>query len=219
MTAKSWNIIGIIAAALVIVVAAVLFVTRPWEAPTTSADGGATTAADTLDESTHVLDDAGEGAPVVVEFLDFECPSCSLVYPEMEEMRAQYAGEVTFAVRYFPLAAHQNAFPAALAAEAAAEQGEFEAMYQRLFETHDDWVGTEDAAAEFRTFAEDLGLDMDAYDAAVASEATADRVQLDYEAGIELGVQSTPTIYIDGQMLELQQLSDIEAGIQAALDE
>lgn len=217
MTAKTWNILGIVAAALVIVVVAVLMVTRPWEAPSAAAPEGEVTAADTLAADTHVLDDAGEGAPVVVEFLDFECPSCALVYPTMEDLRAEYEGEVTFAVRYFPLGVHQNAFPAAIAAEAAAQQGQFEAMYQRLFETHTDWAGTDDAAEAFRGFAEDLGLDMEAYDAAVADPATGDRVQADYDAGVALGVESTPTIYIDGEQLELEQLTDIQDGIEAAL--
>lgn len=218
MTAKTWNILGIVAAALVIVVVTVLLVTRPWEQGAASPQAsGQLTAADTLDETTHVLDDAGDGAPVVVEFLDFECPSCNLVFPTMEEMREQYEGDVTFAIRYFPLSSHQNAFPAALAAEAAAQQGQFEAMYQRLFETHTDWAGTEDAAATFRELAEELGLDMDAYDAAIVDAATGDRVQADYDAGVALGVQSTPTIFIDGEMLELTNVDDIEAGIEAAL--
>lgn len=218
MTAKTWNILGIVAAAVVIVGITIALVVRPWEQAGTAAEpAGDVSAADTLAADTHILDDAGEGAPVVVEFLDFECPSCALVYPTMETLRAEYSGEVTFAVRYFPLASHQNAFPAALAAEAAAQQGEFEAMYQRLFETHSDWAGTDDAAETFRGFAEDLGLDMDAYDAAVADPATGDRIEADYEAGVALGVQSTPTIYIDGQQLELSHVDDIEAGIEAAL--
>ncbi|QCR19151.1 DsbA family protein [Agrococcus sp. SGAir0287] len=217
MTAKTWNILGIVAAAVVIVGITIALVVRPWEQPGAAGPDGDVTAADTLDATTHVLDDAGEGAPVVVEFLDFECPSCALVYPEMESLRAEHAGEVTFAVRYFPLASHQNAFPAALAAEAAAQQGEFEAMYQRLFETHSDWAGTDDAAATFRGFAEELGLDMAAYDAAIADPATGDRIEADYEAGVALGVQSTPTIFIDGQRLELSHVDDIGAGIDAAL--
>ncbi|MFC7430464.1 MULTISPECIES: DsbA family protein [unclassified Agrococcus] len=217
MTAKTWNILGIVAAALVIVVVAVLLVTRPWEASTAAAPEGEVTAADTLAEDTHILDDAGEGAPVVVEFLDFECPSCALIHPTMEDLRAEHEGDVTFAVRYFPLGVHQNAFPAAIAAEAAAQQGEFEAMYQRLFETHTDWAGTDGAAETFRGFAEELGLDMDAYDAAVADPATGDRVQADYDAGVALGVESTPSIFVDGEPLELQQLSDIDDAIEAAL--
>ena len=135
----------------------------------------------------------------------------------MESLRAEYAGEVTFAVRYFPLASHQNAFPAALAAEAAAQQGRFEDMYQRLFETHSDWAGTDDAPEAFRGFAEDLGLDMAAYDAAIADPATGDRIEADYEAGVALGVESTPTIFIDGQRLDLSHVDDIGAGIEAAL--
>ncbi|HET8868099.1 MAG TPA: DsbA family protein, partial [Agrococcus sp.] len=80
-------------------------------------------------------------------------------------------------------------------------------------------AGTEDAAATFRGYAEELGLDMAAYDEAVASEATADRIALDYRAGVELGVQSTPTFFVDGEMVELQSLDDVEAAIEAALAE
>jgi protein-disulfide isomerase len=109
--------------------------------------------------------------------------------------------------------------PAALAAEAAAQQGSFDEMYQQLFLTHTEWAGTDEAAATFRTMAEDLGLDMAAYDAAIEDPATLDRIEVDYTAGVGLGVESTPTIFIDGERLDLQSVDDIEAGIQAALED
>lgn len=204
--------IAAVVGAFVVIIAVALLVVRPWESAQPQAAGPSLIA-----ESTHVLDDAGEGAPEVVEFFDYECPSCGAFHPIVEDLRAQYEGQVTFAVRYFPLSMHPNAVPAAAAAEAAAQQGEFEAMHARIFETQQEWSGTDTAAAAFRGFAEELGLDMAAYDAAVAAEATADRIALDYEAGVAAGVQSTPTFFVDGQQVELQNFADVEAAIEAAL--
>lgn len=208
--------IASIVGAIVLIVAVALLVVRPWESAAPQA-GGSESSVSAIDETTHVLDDAGEGAPVVVEFFDYECPSCGQFHPIVEELRAQYEGQVTFAVRYFPLEMHPNAVPAAAAAEAAAQQGQFEAMHSRIFETQAEWAGTQDAAATFRGYAEELGLDLAAYDEAVASEATADRIAHDYRAGVELGVQSTPTFFVDGEMVDLQNYDDVETAIEAAL--
>lgn len=215
MSKNAITSIAAVVGAFVLIVAVALLVVRPWES------SQAEPAADVqlIEESTHVLDDAGEGAPEVVEFFDYECPSCGAFHPIVEDLRAKYEGRVTFAVRYFPLEIHPNAVPAAAAAEAAAQQGEFEAMHSRIFETQGEWAGTEDAPATFRGFAEELGLDLAAYDEAVTSEATADRIALDYNAGVAAGVQSTPTFFIDGEQLELQNFDDVEAAIEAALAE
>ncbi len=206
--------IAAVVGAIVLIVAVALLVVRPWEG---SRSGAAD--AELVDERTHVLQDAGEGAPVVVEFFDYECPACAQFHPIVEELRAQHEGEVTFAVRYFPLSAHPNAVPAAAAAEAASQQGEFEAMHDRLFETQDAWAGSPDAAATFRGYAEELGLDLAAYDEAVAAESTADRIALDVDAGVAAGVRSTPTFFVDGEQLELRDYSDLATAIDAALAE
>lgn len=202
--------------ALVLIVAVALAVVRPWE----SSGGQAEAAAVPLvDESTHVLDDAGDGAPVVVEFFDYECPACGQFHPVVEDLRERYDGQITFAVRYFPLPSHPNAVPAALAAEAAAQQDEFEAMHALLFERQDQWAGTDDAAATFRGYADELGLDLDAYDAAIADPATLERIQRDRDAAVALGAPSTPTFFVDGELVELRDFDDVEAAIQAALAE
>lgn len=227
MRPKAPLVIAILAAALVVVAGVVLAVVQPWQvAPVTPAATGTTDQVGpaappaVLDATTYVLDDAGPDAPVVVEFLDFECEACGAVYPTMEELREQYDGEVTFAIRYFPLPGHFNSRNAAHAAEAAAQQGQLEAMYSMLFETQAEWGEAQTSEAErFRGYAEQLGLDMAAYDTAVVSEETAARVELDFQAGVALGVQSTPTIFIDGEALDLVRITDIEAGIETALAE
>ncbi|MDX2377579.1 thioredoxin domain-containing protein [Microbacterium sp. LRZ72] len=168
--------------------------------------------------NSHVLDDGGDGAVTVVEFLDFECEACGAFYPVVEDLRNQFAGEITYIVRYFPLPGHTNSTNAALAAQAAAEQGQFEEMYHRLFETQAEWGEAQESRAEvFRGFAEELGLDMAAYDAAVADPATLARVEADFTEGQALGVGSTPTFFVDGELLELQKWNDLEDAIRQAV--
>lgn len=172
----------------------------------------------TVRTDSHVLDQGGDGAVTVVEFLDFECEACGAFYPIVEELRAQYDGDITYVVRYFPLPGHINSTQAALAAEAAAQQDRFEDMYHRLFETQAQWgensVETPDV---FRGFAEELGLDLAAYDAAIVDPATLARVQADKRDGDELGVRSTPSFFIDGQAATLQAWDDLEKAIAAAV--
>ncbi len=168
----------------------------------------------------HVLDDGGTDTVTVVEFLDFECEACGAYYPVVEELRDKYAGRITYAVRYFPLPGHLNSTHAVVAAEAAAQQGRFEDMYHRLFETQSEWgEAQESRAALFRDYAAQLGLDMAAYDATVADPVTEERVRSDFEEGRALGVSSTPTFFVDGKPLTIERWNDLEAAIQAALSD
>lgn len=168
----------------------------------------------------HYIDEVGPDAVTVVEFLDFECEACAYFHPFVEELRAVYDGEINYVVRYFPLPVHLNGMDAAIAAEAAAQQGEFEGMYQRLFETQGEWGNGAAPAPQtdfFRELAVDLGLDMDAYDATVADPATTARIDADFDAGVELGVSSTPTFFVNDQPVAIKKLEDLPAAIDAAL--
>lgn len=208
-----------VAVAALLVLAAIIYalVNRSLAAPPEGGAGPGTLSV--VRESSHVLDDGGPEAVTVVEFLDFECEACGAFYPIVEDLRGQYAGEITYVVRYFPLPGHFNSKNAAIAAEAAAGQDRFEDMYHRLFETQAEWGEAQESRADlFRSFAEELGLDMAAYDAAVADPATAERVELDFNEGRALGVGSTPTFFVDGELQELQEWGDLEAAIQAAVN-
>lgn len=170
-----------------------------------------------LREESHVLEDGGPDAVTVVEFLDFECEACGAFYPVVEELRQKYDGQITYAVRYFPLPGHVNSMNAALAAEAAAQQGEFEAMYRRLFETQGEWgEGAGADPAPFRALAEEIGLDLAAYDKAVQDPATSERVRRDKSEGTFLGVKGTPTFFVDGKMVALEEPDDLEKAIVEA---
>lgn len=222
--AFNWRPILISAGIVVaLVVAAIIYVVINSQGPTAPSaevpDGQTAPPPAVVDASSHILDDGGEGAVEVVEFLDFECEACGMFYPIVEELRVKYAGEITYVVRYFPLPGHFNSQNAALAAEAAAQQDRLEEMYSRLFETQTEWGEAQESRADlFRGFAEEIGLNMAAYDAAIADPATLERVEFDFNAGQELGVNSTPTFFLEGEQVDLQQLDDLENAIEAAVN-
>ncbi|AJK70140.1 DsbA family protein [Corynebacterium marinum] len=210
----------IVWALLAVVVIAGIVAFLLGRADSTSAPAPETVASDAglvVRDNSRVLSQAPNEKAVLVEFLDFECEACRAAYPFVEDLRAEYSDSVTFIHRYFPLPGHRNSLPAAVAVEAAGQQGQYEAMYHRMFETQSEWgESSEDNSAVFRGFAEDLGLDMAAYDAAVADPATEERVQLDVADGKALGVPGTPTFFLDGQLLTPDSLEQFRAEVDAA---
>jgi protein-disulfide isomerase len=162
--------------------------------------------AEPLRTSSHRLTRPTRSELTVVEFLDFECETCGAVYPSMERLKKEYGDRVTFVARYFPMPGHRNGDLAARTAEAAARQGRFEDMYDKLFTTQATWGEAKDSKqALFRSFAKELGLDMDEFDADLVSAETAERVALDRRDGFGLGVQGTPTFFVDGRKIRMPQ--------------
>ncbi|MEU4808100.1 thioredoxin domain-containing protein [Nocardia fluminea] len=154
----------------------------------------------------------------LVEFLDFECEACRAMFPAMEQLRADFGDRVSFVVRYFPIPSHFNSGRAARAAEAAAGQGRFEQMYQRLFETQAEW-GEKRVAQDtvFRGLAAEIGLDMVAFDTAYNDPATAARVRSDFDEGLALGVEGTPSFFVNGKKISVGGSRDLAAALDAAL--
>lgn len=155
-------------------------------------------------DDSHRLTTPSTEKAQLVEFLDFECEACRAAVPLVEELKEEYGDRITFVNRYFPLPSHKNSGQAALAVEAAAQQGKYEQMADKMFETQPQWGEKQEFQnALFRTFAEELGLDMEKYDAAVAGEATKDRIRMDIADGKALGVTGTPTFFLNGEKLVL----------------
>lgn len=169
-------------------------------------------------ENSHRLSTAPDGRVTFVEFLDFECESCGAAYPAVEQLRAEYDGRVTFVARYFPIPSHFNAENAAVAVEAAAQQGRFEEMYRLMFENQSRWGEQQVShAGTFRQFAADLGLDLAAYDRAVVDPTTLERVRADQRDGRSVGVQGTPTFFVNGERLDPRSVEDLRAALDRAL--
>jgi protein-disulfide isomerase len=134
-------------------------------------------------------------APVtLVEYGDYECPSCGQAYPVVKELQRRLGSQLRFVFRNFPLAtAHPHAEHAAEAAEAAASQGQFWAMHDRLFENQnalDDEHLVQYAVA--------LGLDESRFVNELAGHVHAARVREDFMGGVRSGVNGTPTFFING---------------------
>ena len=169
-------------------------------------------------ENSHRLNSVPDGRVTFVEFLDFECEACRSVYPAIEQLREEYGDRVSFVARYFPIASHFNAERAARAVEAAAQQGGFEDMYQRMYETQAQWGEQQVPQDElFRSFAVEQGLDMSAFDAAYTDPATLERIEADVADGIALGVQGTPTFFLNGTKIEPTTYGDLTDALDAAL--
>ena len=134
-------------------------------------------------------------APVtLVEYGDFECPSCRKAWPMVKELQGRLGADLRFVFRHFPLTKiHPNAEHAAEAAEAAGAQGAFWPMHDRLFERQ--FALEDDNLIEYAT---DLGLDADRMRVALESGTYRPRVKEDVFSGLKSGVNGTPTFFING---------------------
>lgn len=147
----------------------------------------------------------------VTEYSDFECPFCaSFAAVQMPVIREQLiaTGRVRWRFRDFPLATHQYAQYAALAAQCGGEQGKFWEMHDQLFGRH-EWAQTgKNPRSLFRDFAKTSGLDLSKYDACMDGQRYAGRIQASVQEGLAAGVPGTPSFFVNGKRLEGRATSD-----------
>ncbi len=134
----------------------------------------------------------------LVEFADFQCPTCKTVEPFIKQIRKDFAGQLTYVYRYFPLDSHKNAVPSALAAEAANQQGKFWQMHDMLYEKQDDWADSNTPKDIFIEYAKTLKLDIEKFKKDFDDPKTKEKVEKDKVDGYAAGVGGTPTFYING---------------------
>jgi formate-nitrite transporter family protein len=132
----------------------------------------------------------------LVMYGDFQCPYCTAAYPIVRRIRDQLGGRLMFAFRHFPLRdIHPDAERAAEAAEAAAAQGAFWQMHDRMYESggalsREDLIG----------YATELGLEAGRFAEELDSEVHRPRVQRDVDSGIASGVMGTPGFFVGGRL-------------------
>jgi protein-disulfide isomerase len=138
-----------------------------------------------------------EMAPVaIVEFSDFQCPFCARVVPTLKQIENTYQGNVRIIWKHLPLAIHKDAVPAALAAEAAGNQGKFWEFHDRLFADQ-----TKLGADDLRQHAKELQLDMNRFEADIIGADEKKTVETDMAEATALGVNGTPGIFINGRFV------------------
>lgn len=139
---------------------------------------------------------AKNASVTVVEFSDFECPFCSRIQPVMKQLRSNYKDRVNFAFKHFPLPFHRRAKKVHLAALCAGEQGRFWEFRDMIF----DHPGKIDPA-DLNGYAERLGLNMPDFEKCVSDERYASKIESDFQEGVEIGVQGTPSFFVNGRPL------------------
>ena len=154
-------------------------------------------------------------APVIlVEYGDFQCPHCGAAHPILKEIEKKFSDNIAFIFRHFPLSeSHPMALPAAISAEAAANQGRFWQMHDLIFENQYRL-----SPQTLLALAEALKLDMKTFQKDMRNPTLSEKVEANFESGILSGVNGTPSFYINGTKFngsyDFQSLSHaIEAGI------
>jgi protein-disulfide isomerase len=132
----------------------------------------------------------------VVVFSDFECPFCARFETTLDQIRGSFGDDVRVVWKHLPLPFHERALPAALAAEAARDQGRFWEMHDQLF-AHREALGE----AELEARARALGLDLERFRASLAAPATRARIEADLRLADSLGVHGTPSSFVNGRLL------------------
>ncbi len=149
-------------------------------------------------------------AVTIEEFADYQCAACASVNPVMNEIKSLYGSRIKFVFRNFPLSipAHDKAYDAAVAAEAAGLQGKFWDMQAQLFQNQQAWTASPTYKQLWKGYAEKIGgLDVTKWEADMLGMAAKTRVDADLARGKGLGVGSTPTVYINGVGIPYTELS------------
>lgn len=182
------------------------------------------TAGEISDKSPDPIVGKADATVVVRVYEDFQCPACAGVQPVLKDLIAQYSDRVKFIFNDFPLPQHKNATIASVAAQCVFDQGvdQYMAYGETLYDNQADWelLSTVKAQEKLRGYADELALDVDMakFDTCVSDQATADKVKEDLEEGRALGVNSTPSFFVnDKKVSETPFSSTLKKEIEAAL--
>lgn len=156
-------------------------------------------------------------APVsIVEFSDFDCPSCRAWHNSGIESRlfAEFGDQISFTFRHYPVITLQSP-QAAEAAQCAGEQGAFWAYHDFLYESAPPGALSRE---QLKRYAEQLGLDRTAFDRCLDDGEAASYVARDREAGTAAGLRGTPAFFVNGERVSFASYEEMAAAIRAQLD-
>jgi protein-disulfide isomerase len=162
-----------------------------------SPQGAALTKIYDVDVATGPAKGPADAVVTVAGFSEFQCPFCQSVIPTMKRLEDTYKDRVRFVWKHLPLVSiHGNAMGAAIAAEAARNQGRFWEYHDKLFANQERLE-----PADLTRYARELGLDMTRFDKDLSDPALKTKVQADMAEATALGVKSTPTFFINGRIV------------------
>ncbi len=155
---------------------------------------------------------------ILVEYSDFQCPSCKNVHDILKTIEASGSADfsitkkVTLIYRYFPLfQIHDKAYIAAYAAEAAGKQGKFWEMTDLLFGNQQTWEKSNNPQQEyFLNYAKELKLNIDLFKKDSDSIEVKNRIAEDLKDADQMGISSTPTFFLNGQKIEVNSFDELK---------
>ena len=170
-------------------------------------------------EGRHSLGDP-KAAVTLEEFGDFQCPPCGIIAPSINQLEQDYKSDLRVIFSHYPLPTHQHAFEAAVAAEAADLQGRFWEMHDLLYREQSSWSKAPDVRPLFNAYAGILGLNIDRFKKDMESEPVKTRVTSDQTRAASLGVNTTPSIFINNRAVPPSSLNPaaLRNAIKAAIN-
>lgn len=151
----------------------------------------------------------------LVEFGDYVCPACGQYAPYVNKVLTDYAGKINYVFRNYPLSYHTNAPMASYVALAAGLQGKYWEMHDKLYSTQSDWSDSTDAQNVFTNFAVELGLNKDQFVSDMNSQKVKDIVAQDKKDGDIVGLMGTPTFFLNGKQLKINNFDELETSVAA----
>lgn len=156
----------------------------------------------------------------LIEYTDFQCPSCASIYPVMFQMEQEFSEQVTFVYRNFPLPTiHKNAMAAHRAAEAASLQGKYFDMSDLLYTRQTQWQDVGNASSIFETYAQEISLNMDKFRQDASGQQVFDRVSRDIKSAGQLSLTGTPAFILNGKIINIpRSVDEFRQVLQDAVD-
>lgn len=210
MSTEAKILTGIVIASIIIVIGAVIFLSKP-EKPVV-VDAASLVKEDSLKTS------SASAKLTVVEFGDMQCPACKMAHPGLKQAISEFPGQVNFVFRHYPLPQHRNAMAAAKAVEAANMQGKVWEMFDKLYDSQEEWAENDKPVELFKKYATELGMDAEKLAQDMNNPAIEQKIIKDQGDGNAVGVNSTPTLYFNNELYKKGVgYSDLKAEIEAQL--
>lgn len=155
----------------------------------------------------HVLNPS-DNSLTLIEYGDFQCPGCQSMYPIVHKITEEFASDIQYVFRSYPLSYHANAKASAAAAESAGLQDRYWDMFDMIYSNPDDWenAGATERTEVFLRYAKELGLDTNRFKEDLDSERVKKKINFDVSLANLSNVTATPTFFLNGEKLDSDKI-------------
>lgn len=142
---------------------------------------------------------------VLTEFGDFQCPACANFVNIIKDFEKEFEGKIKIVFKQFPLTEiHKNAQLAALASEAAGEQGKFWQMHDLLYQNQNQWAESNNPIDKFVEYAKQIGIDVDKFKKDIEQKRFEQKIKDDLALGERFNLGGTPSFFVNGEAVDLK---------------